>query len=103
MNPPSSKESNSHTRRLMLSYKIRRKRLLQIDNTSATRQSGEGCWTRVTARIRQYAERGNQRRPTGTGSENIMPLLSEHRQHITLNEKLFARVKEVYAQKESGN
>ena len=30
-----------------------------------------------------------------------MPLLSEHSNNITLNEKLFARVKEVYNQKET--
>ena len=30
-----------------------------------------------------------------------MPLLSEHSNNITLNEKLFARVKEVYNQKEN--
>ena len=30
-----------------------------------------------------------------------MPLLSEHSNNITLNEKLFARVKEVYDQKET--
>ena len=34
-------------------------------------------------------------------AQKIMPLLSEHSNNITLNEKLFARVKEVYAQKES--
>lgn len=30
-----------------------------------------------------------------------MPLLSEHSNNITLNEKLFARVKEVYNQKKT--
>lgn len=34
-------------------------------------------------------------------AQKIMPLLSEHSNNITLNEKLFARVKEVYGQKES--
>ena len=33
-------------------------------------------------------------------AQKIMPLLSEHSNNITLNEKLFARVKEVYARKE---
>ena len=34
-------------------------------------------------------------------AQKIMPLLSEHSNNITLNEKLFARVKEVYNQKET--
>ncbi|WP_302613999.1 M3 family metallopeptidase, partial [uncultured Bacteroides sp.] len=34
-------------------------------------------------------------------AQKIMPLLSEHSNNITLNEKLFARVKEVYNQKEN--
>ena len=34
-------------------------------------------------------------------AQKIMPLLSEHSNNITLNEKLFARVKEVYNQKEA--
>lgn len=34
-------------------------------------------------------------------AQKIMPLLSEHSNNITLNEKLFARVKEVYGQKQS--
>ncbi|WP_303015045.1 M3 family metallopeptidase [uncultured Bacteroides sp.] len=34
-------------------------------------------------------------------AQKIMPLLSEHSNNITLNEKLFARVKEVYARKET--
>ena len=34
-------------------------------------------------------------------AQKIMPLLSEHSNNITLNEKLFARVKEVYDQKET--
>ena len=33
-------------------------------------------------------------------AQKIMPLLSEHSNNITLNDKLFARVKEVYNQKE---
>lgn len=36
-------------------------------------------------------------------AQKIMPLLSEHSNNITLNEKLFARVKEVYAQKNPCN
>ena len=36
-------------------------------------------------------------------AQKIMPLLSEHSNNIMLNEKLFARVKEVYAQKEDLN
>ena len=34
-------------------------------------------------------------------AQKIMPLLSEHSNNITLNKKLFARVKEVYNQKET--
>lgn len=34
-------------------------------------------------------------------AQKIMPLLSEHSNNITLNEKLFARIKEVYARKET--
>ncbi len=34
-------------------------------------------------------------------AQKIMPLLSEHSNNITLNEKLFARVKKVYNQKET--
>ena len=34
-------------------------------------------------------------------AQEIMPLLSEHSNNITLNEKLFARVKDVYNQKEA--
>lgn len=34
-------------------------------------------------------------------AQKIMPMLSEHSNNITLNEKLFARVKEVYNQKDS--
>lgn len=34
-------------------------------------------------------------------AQKIMPMLSEHSNNITLNEKLFARVKEVYDQKDS--
>lgn len=36
-------------------------------------------------------------------AKSIMPLLSEHGNNITLNEKLFARIKAVYDQKDQAN
>ena len=36
-------------------------------------------------------------------AKTIMPLLSEHNNNVTLNEKLFARIKTVYQQKEQLN
>ena len=36
-------------------------------------------------------------------AKTIMPLLSEHGNNITLNEKLFARIKAVYDQKDQAN
>ncbi len=36
-------------------------------------------------------------------AKTIMPLLSEHSNNITLNEKLFARIKAVYDQKDQAN
>ena len=36
-------------------------------------------------------------------AEKMMPLLSEHSNNISLNEKLFARIKAVYEQKDSCN
>ena len=99
MSLPSSKESNNRMRNLMRSFIQNPEKATFTNTIEAYEQSGR-LLDKVTAVFGNMlsAETNDDLQAL---AQKIMPLLSEHSNNITLNEKLFARVKEVYGQKQS--